>query len=174
MPLDWGLKPPIETLPQMAQVRAMSSRYSEVGEEGAHGIPRAAGYYSIDDRPQTDQQREWATSNAHQPLSRRPAVTPEEITELVRRTAADAYGVLSVGGQRWYDRLLALIGRGRRGVSVQMQPLRIELRLRVAPGLPKAAVADNVEEAVRYAVQRDLGRSIDELTVHVDAADAAR
>lgn len=152
----------------------MSSRYSEVGEENGARHPRAAGYYSIDDRPQTDEQPGWATSNAHQPLSRRPAVTPEEITELVRRTAADAYGVLSVGGQRWYDRLLSLIGRGRRGVSVQMQPLRIELRLRVAPGLPTAAVADNVEEAVRYAVQRDLGRSIDELTVHVDAADAVR
>jgi uncharacterized alkaline shock family protein YloU len=173
MPLDWGLKPPIEILPQMAQVRAMSSRYSEIGKGKCARQPRAAGYYSIEDGPRTDHQLRWLTSDAHQPLSRRPAVTPDEIRELVRQTAANAYGVLAVESQRWYDRLLALIGRGRRGVRVQMQPLRVELRLRVAPGVPTAAVVENVRKAIRYAVQRDLGRSIDELKIDVDTPDAS-
>lgn len=133
-------------------------------------LARAAGYYSTDDLLIAHASSRCPTRDAHPPFSRPGQVTPEEIGELVRRTAADAYGVLSVGGHRWHDRLLALIGRGRRGVRVQMQPLRVELRLRIAPGVPAAAVADNVEEAVRYAVQRDLGRDIVQMTVLVDDA----
>ena len=45
---------------------------------------------------------------------------------------------------------------------------RVEIHLALAAGLPARAVASNVEESVRYVVQRELGRAIDELRILVD------
>lgn len=96
------------------------------------------------------------------------AVGAPTIGRLVRQVAAASYGVVAVAGPHWYDRLLARLGRGIPGVRVVTEPrLRIQLYLAVAPGVPVAQVVRNVEQAVRYVVQRDLGRPVDDLAVHV-------
>jgi len=41
----------------------------------------------------------------------------------------------------------------------------VEVNLELVEGVPPGAVASNVTKAVRYVVQRDLGRTIDELVV---------
>ncbi len=65
-----------------------------------------------------------------------------------------AYGVASVKGPHWYDRLL-----GRLGVSVPGVQVEMNGRLRVE--VPLALV-----EAVPF--QRELGLTIDELVIVVD------
>jgi len=92
----------------------------------------------------------------------------QEIARLARRAATGSYGVLGVKGPRWYSSLLARFGRGTPGVEVDTEPsLRIRLYLAIAPGLPATQVAQNVEKAVRYVVQRDLGQTIDDLAIHI-------
>ena len=100
-----------------------------------------------------------------------PPVGPRTIGELARQAAASSYGVVRVAGPRWYHGLLARLGRGTSGVRVSTEPrLRIQLFLRLAPGVPVAQVTSNVEKAVRYIIQRDVGRSVDELAIHVGGA----
>jgi uncharacterized alkaline shock family protein YloU len=93
---------------------------------------------------------------------------PQRIARLARRAAAGSYGVVGVKGPRWYSSLLARFGGGTPGVEVETEPsLRIRLYLAIAPGLPVTQVVQNVEKAVRYVIQRDVGRTIDELAIHV-------
>jgi hypothetical protein len=69
-------------------------------------------------------------------------------------------------GPRWYDRPLGWLGLAIPGVRVQADDrLRVEVNVALVKGVPAAAVASNVTKAVRYVVQRDLGRTIDELVV---------
>jgi uncharacterized alkaline shock family protein YloU len=97
-----------------------------------------------------------------------PAIDQEQLARLVRRVAASAYGVAEVRGRGWYQRLLGWLDRPTAGVAVATEPqLRVEIDLAVVPGVPGAQVASNVEEAVRYLVQRDMGVAIDELEIRV-------
>ena len=74
----------------------------------------------------------------------------------------------AVRGLRWYERPLGWLGLGTPGVRVRSDvPLRVELNLALVEGVPPAAVAANVTNAVRYTVQRDVGQRIDELIVLV-------
>lgn len=74
----------------------------------------------------------------------------------------------AVAGGRWYDRLAAAIGLPNRGVRVRMTPrLEVALALEVTPSVLREKIVANVREAVEYAVARELGRSIDELTLTV-------
>jgi uncharacterized alkaline shock family protein YloU len=99
----------------------------------------------------------------------RGLVTRRAVADLVRRAAVGCYGVTSVSGPRPWDTLVAFVGRGAPGVRVHLgPPLRAELYLSVAHGVPVAEVARNVDEAVRYAVRQALGRDLDELVVHVE------
>jgi hypothetical protein len=76
---------------------------------------------------------------------------------------------MAVSGPRVWDDLLALVGRGPAGVRVRLgPPLRVRLHLAVAPGVPVAEVARNVDEAVRYALHQALDRDVGELVIHVD------
>lgn len=87
----------------------------------------------------------------------------------MRKAALGSYGVTAVNGPRWYDRPLGWLGLATPGVRVRTNDrLRVEVNLALAKGLPAAAVASNVTKAVRYVVQRDLGRTIDELVVLED------
>jgi hypothetical protein len=86
----------------------------------------------------------------------------------VRNAALGSYGVAAVRGLRWYERPLGWLGLGTPGVRVRsFAPLRVELNLALVEGVPPAAVAANVSNAVRYTVQRDVGQRIDELVVLV-------
>jgi uncharacterized alkaline shock family protein YloU len=73
-----------------------------------------------------------------------------------------------VRGVRWYERPLGWLGLSTPGVRVRSdKPLRVEVNLALVEGVPPAAVAANVTNAVRYTVQRDIGQKIDELVVLV-------
>lgn len=96
------------------------------------------------------------------------------IGQLARQAAAGSYGVVAVKGPRWYDGLLARLGRGISGVRVSTQPrLSVSLYLALAPGVPVAQVAGNVESAVRYVIQREIGRPLDEVAIHVGGVRVA-
>jgi uncharacterized alkaline shock family protein YloU len=84
----------------------------------------------------------------------------------VRKAALGSYGVAAVSGPHWFDRPLAWLGLAIPGVRVRNHDrLRVEVNLALFKGVPAAAVASNVTKAVRYVVQRDLGRTIDEVVV---------
>jgi hypothetical protein len=69
---------------------------------------------------------------------------------------------------RWYERPLGWLGLSTPGVRVRSdKPLRVEVNLALVDGVPPAAVAANVSNAVRYTVQRDIGQKIEELVVLV-------
>jgi uncharacterized alkaline shock family protein YloU len=72
------------------------------------------------------------------------------------------------------DRLGARIGVGESGVTVVTSPnLAVTVDLQVAATVPQAQVASNVADAVRYYVERDLGRHLTNLTVRVDGRPVA-
>jgi uncharacterized alkaline shock family protein YloU len=101
-------------------------------------------------------------------LPGRGLVTRRAVADVVRRAAVGCYGVASVSGPRPWDTLLAVIGRSAPGVRVRFgPPLRVQLHLTVAHGVPVAEVARNVDEAVRYAVTQSLDRDVEELDIHV-------
>jgi len=92
-----------------------------------------------------------------------------QIKRIVRTAANSSYGVAAVTGERWHERLAARLGFGQGGVKVEIgPPLRIAVNVRLAPGVPAAQVTDNVAEAVRYNVERDAQRAVDEVSVTVD------
>ena len=107
-----------------------------------------------------------------EPTSERK-IGPRAIGRLARQAAASSYGVVRVAGPRWYHGLLARLGRGTSGVRVSTEAgLRIQLFLRLAPGVPVAQVTSNVEKAVRYIIQREVGRTVDELAIYVGGASS--
>jgi uncharacterized alkaline shock family protein YloU len=91
-----------------------------------------------------------------------------QIGRIVRAAARSIYGVAAVEGEGLLARLGGLIGVAG-GVSVIDAPrLTVRVNVRLAPGVPGAQVSTNVADAVRYQVQRETGRTIDDLTVTVD------
>jgi uncharacterized alkaline shock family protein YloU len=91
------------------------------------------------------------------------------IGRIVRAAARSSYGVAAVGGEGVLQRLAARLGMDGGGVSVRSgERLRVSVNVHLAAGMPATKVAANVAEAVRYQVQRETGRQIDELEVTVD------
>jgi uncharacterized alkaline shock family protein YloU len=106
---------------------------------------------------------------AERPPAAHRSNDPQQLARLIRRVAREAYGVAEVRGQGWRQRLLGWLDRPTAGVTVTTDPqLRVQVDLAVVPGVPGAQVASNVEEAVRYLVQRDMGVAIDVLEIRVD------
>lgn len=92
-----------------------------------------------------------------------------EVRRIVRAAAESVYGVVAVVGPGWLDRLSRRLNLRASGVAAVTTPrLEVAVDLHVADGVPVKQVAANVAERVRYVVQRDLGRHIDDLTVRVD------
>ena len=103
----------------------------------------------------------------------RSAVTRRAITDIVRAAVLSSYGVAGFASPRRIDPLIRWLRLDEPGIRVRMDDrIGIALRLRVAYGLPVAEVARQVESAVRYSVERALGRPIDDLSIHVDGLDA--
>jgi uncharacterized alkaline shock family protein YloU len=102
-----------------------------------------------------------------QPTAGRSLVTRRAVVDLVRSATLGSYGVTGFAG-RPLDRLLERLGLAHPGVAVHLgHTLDIELRLRVAYGVPVAEVARQVDSAVRYAVRRAMALDVGRLTVHV-------
>jgi uncharacterized alkaline shock family protein YloU len=98
------------------------------------------------------------------------ATSAHDLARIARSAALGCYGVKAVVGARWYQRLADRLGLGNHGVSIRTEPeLAIALNVEIAQGVPRDTVLANVAEAVRYTVQRDTGRSIDQLTLTVAA-----
>lgn len=92
-----------------------------------------------------------------------------KVARIARSAALSVYGVTDVVGVRWYQRLADVIGFGNHGVSVRSKPaLEVAVNVALAPGVPRDSVLSNVTDAVRYTVQRDVGRPIAALTITVD------
>jgi uncharacterized alkaline shock family protein YloU len=98
----------------------------------------------------------------------RALATRQAIADIVRSVVLGSYGVVELGG-RPIDRMLSRLGRRRRGVAVSIDGGRIaiDVRLRVAHGVPVAEVARQLESAVRFAIRRALRRDVDHLTIRI-------
>jgi len=94
--------------------------------------------------------------------------TRRAVTDIVRAVTLGSYGVVDVGGSGIWRWLGALSGRAT-GVRVSLahDRIAIDLRLRVAHGVPIAEVARQVESAIRFAIRRALRREVDRLTIRV-------
>jgi uncharacterized alkaline shock family protein YloU len=116
-----------------------------------------------------------ASATETPPPERAGGSLPEQdISRVVRAAALSCYGVAAVSARRWTERLLAFVGRGSPGVTVAAEPrFTVEVNLSISPNVPRAQVAANVADAIRYAVHREFGRSIDQLTVLVDGQPLA-
>jgi uncharacterized alkaline shock family protein YloU len=90
------------------------------------------------------------------------------VTDIVRTAVLGSYGVAGFATPAPWGHLVRLLGLGEPGIRVDLDDLAIELRIRVAYGLPIAEVARQVESAVRYALDRDLGRAPGRIEIHVD------
>ncbi len=94
--------------------------------------------------------------------------TRRAVTDIVRTVTLGSYGVVDLGGSapaRWLGRLLGRPSGIR--VSLAGGQLAIDLRLRVAHGVPIAEVARQVDSAIRFAIRRALRREVDHLTIRV-------
>jgi uncharacterized alkaline shock family protein YloU len=94
--------------------------------------------------------------------------TRRAVTDIVRTVTLGSYGVIDVGGSTAWRWLGTLAGRptGIR-VSLAGDRIDIDLRLRVAHGVPIAEVARQVESAIRFAIRRALRREVDHLSIRI-------
>jgi uncharacterized alkaline shock family protein YloU len=94
--------------------------------------------------------------------------TRRAVTDIVRTVTLGSYGVVDLGGSALARWLGGLLGRPS-GIRVSLAGGRIsiDLRLRVAHGVPIAEVARQVDSAVRFAIRRALRREVDRLTIRV-------
>ncbi len=102
------------------------------------------------------------------PAPGRAVVTRRAVTDIVRTAVLGCYGVAGFATPSPLGYLVRWLGLGEPGIRVVLDDLRVELRIRVAYGLPIAEVARQVESAVRYAIRRDLDREPGEVSIHVD------
>ena len=102
------------------------------------------------------------------PAAGRAAVTRRAVTDIVRTAVLGSYGVAGFATPTPWGHVVRRLGLGEPGIRVVLDDLKVELRIRVAYGLPIAEVARQVESAVRYALGRDLGREPVDVTIRVD------
>jgi uncharacterized alkaline shock family protein YloU len=101
------------------------------------------------------------------PAPGRAVVTRRAVTDIVRTAVLGSYGVAGFATPVPWGHIVRLLGLGEPGIRIDLDDLAIELRIRVAYGLPIAEVARQVESAVRYALDRDLGRAPRSIEIHV-------
>jgi uncharacterized alkaline shock family protein YloU len=95
-------------------------------------------------------------------------VSRRAIGQIVRAAVAGSYGVTGLTDDRLAGQLLVRLGLRPPAIVVRLgSGIRVELRILVAPGVPVAEVARQVDSAVRYSVRQAVEREIDTLTIHV-------
>jgi uncharacterized alkaline shock family protein YloU len=105
---------------------------------------------------------------AIRPPPGRSLVTGRALDDIVRTATLGSYGVTGFAGGP-LSRLAARLGLGQPGVAVRLDDgMEIELDITVALGVPVAEVARQVDSAIRYAIQRALGREVTRMVIHVD------
>jgi len=94
----------------------------------------------------------------------RALVTRRALEEIVRAAVLGSYGVTGLS-----ETLRGRLGLGRRAIRVALRPeVAVDVRLVIAHGLPVAEVARQVDSAIRYGLERALGRAIGSVTIHVE------
>jgi len=102
------------------------------------------------------------------PAVGRAAVTRRAVTDIVRTAVLGSYGVIGFATPTPWGHVARRLGLAEPGIRVVLDDLRVDVRIRVAYGLPVAEVARQVESAVCYALARDLGREPVGVSIHVD------
>ena len=98
----------------------------------------------------------------------RAVVARRALSEIVRDAALGSYGVTGLAEPTLLARIRARLGLGSRAIRVTLHPtVATEVWLTVAYGVPVAEVARQVDSAVRYGLQRALGREVGPVTIHV-------
>jgi uncharacterized alkaline shock family protein YloU len=188
MPDDWGLNPPIDTLPQIAQERAMlvlgAGMKREVTGAPDLGEGRTGRYDSTalagTARRLPPRISEVAPRVPTASTPGRSIVSRRAVVDIVRTATLGSYGVTGFAGGI-VGRVLGRLGFIQPGIRVSFgdraikaalsddhHSLLVDLDLTVAYGVPIAEVARQVDSAVRYALRRALGREVAHLTIHVD------
>jgi uncharacterized alkaline shock family protein YloU len=105
---------------------------------------------------------------AIRPTPGRSLVTGRALDDIVRTATLGSYGVTGFAGGP-VGRLIEHLGVGQPGLAVRLDDgIEIELDITVALGVPVAEVARQVDSAIRYAVERALGRAVTRIVIHVD------
>jgi uncharacterized alkaline shock family protein YloU len=98
----------------------------------------------------------------------RAVVARRALREIVRDAVLGSYGVTGLAEPTLRARLNARLGMGSRAIRVTVRPaVTAEVWLSVAYGVPVAEVARQVDSAVRYALERAIGRPVGEVAIHV-------
>ena len=98
----------------------------------------------------------------------RAVVARRALGEIVRDAAVGSYGVTGLAEPTLLARLRARLGLGSRAIRVTLHPaVATEVWLTVAYGVPVAEVARQVDSAVRYGLERALGREVGRVAIHV-------
>ena len=107
------------------------------------------------------------------PTRGRSLITRQAVLDLIRIATLGSYGVTGFAAGP-VERLLGRLGFAQPGIHLHLDAnLEIELDLTVAYGVPVAEVARQVDSAIRYSLQRALGREVARLTIHVDGLRVA-
>jgi uncharacterized alkaline shock family protein YloU len=172
------LKPPIDTLPQTAQERAMVVLGSVItGTLGLEGRERSGMIAPPLSEPPTPDANPSPEVDYRVPTASTPGrslVSRRAVVDIVRTATLGSYGVTGFAGGGPLGRLVERLGLGQPGIEVTIDDtstdrgLAIELDLTVAYGVPVAEVARQVDSAVRYALRRALETDVERLTIHVD------
>jgi uncharacterized alkaline shock family protein YloU len=95
-------------------------------------------------------------------------VSRRAISHIVRAAVSGSYGVTGLLDDGLPERVLVRLGLRPPAILVRLAGgIQVELRILVAAGVPIAEVARQVDSAVRYSVQRAIGREIEAVTIHV-------
>jgi uncharacterized alkaline shock family protein YloU len=98
----------------------------------------------------------------------RAVVARRALSEIVRDAALGSYGVTGLAEPTLLARFRARLGMGSRAIRVTLHPtVATEVWLTVAYGVPVAEVARQVDSAVRYGLERALGRKVGPVAIHV-------
>ena len=98
----------------------------------------------------------------------RSFVTRRAIADVVRAATLGSYGVTGFAAGP-LERILGRLGLRQPGLSIRLDGgIDIALDLDVALGVPVAEVARQVDSAIRYAIDRSLGREVRHLVIHID------
>ena len=98
----------------------------------------------------------------------RAVVARRALGEIVRDAALGSYGVTGLAEPTLLAKVRARLGLGSRAIRVTLHPtVTAEVWLTVAYGVPVAEVARQVDSAVRYGLQRALGREVGPVAIHV-------
>ena len=98
----------------------------------------------------------------------RAVVARRALQEIVRDAAVGSYGVTGLTEPTLWAHVRARLGLGSRAIRVSLHPaVATEVWLTVAYGVPVAEVARQVDSAVRYGLERALGRGVGPVAIHV-------